>query len=100
MEPQGCRMCIPRPQCSLATASTITTTTKTVTSCIMVLVYGLINTIASRGNNNFRHFEENLKPKDEDEENTQIQMKGDYRREKTFRRGARRQMSRKKISEI
>ena len=43
---------------------------RTVTSCIMVLVYGLINTIASRGNNNFRHFEENLKPKDEDEENT------------------------------
>ena len=36
----------------------------------MVLIYGLINTIASRGNNNFRHFEENLKPKDEDEENT------------------------------
>ena len=30
----------------------------------MVLVYGLINTIASRGNNNFRHFEENLKPID------------------------------------
>ena len=68
MESQGCRMCIPRPQCSLATASTITTTTKTVTSCIMVLVYGL----SRRENNNFKHFEENLKPKDDDEENTWI----------------------------
>ena len=66
----------------------------------MVLVYGFINTIASRGNNNFRNFEENLKPKDEDEENTQIQTKGDYRRGKTSRRGARQQMSRKKISEM
>ena len=65
----------------------------------MVLIYGLINTIARRGNKNFRHFEENLKPKDEDEDNTWIQMKGDYRRRKTSRRGTRQQMLRKKISE-
>ena len=34
----------------------------------MVLVYGL----SRRENNNFKHFEENLKPKDDDEENTWI----------------------------